>query len=191
MLWMSDGVIEARNGKGESVGVSACTGVWRRGLLLRLPGLRANSDRKMTLRWSRLPISRCRCMRRKLAILACLALDILAQSKIPTPASGPWTAESNGVWRWHGGDDVRWAAPSFDDSKWLDLKTPGPPPQTAGIYWLRLQVRNRRTLQPRSSAWSDRLCIRALLGRKTARQFRPAVYSVVRATLADIPICKF
>ncbi len=80
-------------------------------------------------------------MRRKLAILACLALDILAQSKISDATSGPWTAELNGVWRWHGGDDVRWAAPSFDDSKWLDLKTPGPPPQTAGIYWLRLQVR--------------------------------------------------
>jgi sigma-B regulation protein RsbU (phosphoserine phosphatase) len=80
-------------------------------------------------------------MWRKLALLACLAMSGFAQDTVTNATSGPWTAQLNGTWRWHAGDDVRWAAPSFDDSNWSLLKIPGPPPQTAGLYWVRLQVR--------------------------------------------------
>src|SRR5689334_826884 len=53
--------------------------------------------------------------------------------------SGPWTASLDGEWRWHAGDDLRWASPSFDDSDWPVLHVPGPVPQTRP-YWIRLHV---------------------------------------------------
>jgi hypothetical protein len=77
----------------------------------------------------------------KLALLACLAISGFAQDAVTNATSGSWTARLNGAWRWHAGDDVRWAGPSFDDSSWQILKVPGPPPQTAGLFWVRLQVR--------------------------------------------------
>jgi len=80
-------------------------------------------------------------MWRSFALLSCFAVSGFAQDAVTTATSGPWTAQLNGMWRWHAGDDVRWAAPSFDDSNWPILKIPGPSPQTAGLYWVRLQIR--------------------------------------------------
>src|SRR5689334_14368862 len=79
-------------------------------------------------------------MWRKLALLACLAWSVSAQDAISNATSGPWTAELNGTWRWHAGDDARWAAPSFDDSNWPHLTLPGSPPNMLR-YWIRIPVR--------------------------------------------------
>ncbi|MFL6450062.1 MAG: PP2C family protein-serine/threonine phosphatase [Bryobacteraceae bacterium] len=64
----------------------------------------------------------------------------MAEEAISNATSGPWTAELNGVWRWHPGDDSRWASPSFDDSNWPKLTLPGLAPD-APKYWIRIPVR--------------------------------------------------
>ncbi|MEL7371714.1 MAG: hypothetical protein AAFN74_22510, partial [Myxococcota bacterium] len=49
----------------------------------------------------------------------------------------------NGPWRFHAGDDLRWADPRFDDSEWsmLDPALPdGPPPNWQGRGWFRLRL---------------------------------------------------
>ncbi|MFL6450065.1 MAG: SpoIIE family protein phosphatase [Bryobacteraceae bacterium] len=80
-------------------------------------------------------------MWRKLAVLACLALGASAQEAISNATSGPWIAELNGIWRWHEGDTMEWAAPPFDDSWWALLPNPGPLPRPNEIYWIRLHLR--------------------------------------------------
>ncbi len=86
-------------------------------------------------------------MWRKLALLACLALHVLAQGTISNATSGPWTAELNGTWRRHPGDNLQWAAPSFDDSNWLPLQIPGPVPLDRQ-YWIRIPVQLGRVSDP-------------------------------------------
>src|SRR5438270_12034601 len=83
----------------------------------------------------------------KLALLACLGLCASAQDAISNATSGPWTAELNGIWRWHDGDDLRWAAASFDDSQWARLTLPGTPPN-ALRYWIRIPVLLGRASDP-------------------------------------------
>src|SRR5690242_14998969 len=85
-------------------------------------------------------------MWRKLALLAGLALTATAREAVSNAASGPWTAELNGVWRWHEGDDTRWASPSFDDSGWPIQRGQAPRPST--LYWLRFRLHVARPMNP-------------------------------------------
>jgi hypothetical protein len=62
-------------------------------------------------------------------------------------ATGPWSAELNGTWLWHAGDDMQWASPAFDDSAWPVLRVPGPLPPTQQ-YWIRLSVQLGRVSDP-------------------------------------------
>src|SRR3954467_866084 len=71
--------------------------------------------------------------------LSLIPLAFLAAHVPSNATSGPWTAELNGTWLWHAGDDMRWASPSFDDSNWIKLAVPGPPPNMLR-YWIRIPV---------------------------------------------------
>src|SRR5438270_3247354 len=62
-------------------------------------------------------------------------------------ASGPWTAVLDGTWCWHAGDNIQWAAASFDDAAWSPLQVPGPLPP-ARQYWIRLQVQTGTMSDP-------------------------------------------
>ena len=65
-----------------------------------------------------------------------------AAGRNPTDVTfGPWTAELQGPWRFHAGDDMKSAAPSFDDSSWTSLLNPGPVPRQNGTFWIRLHLR--------------------------------------------------
>jgi hypothetical protein len=59
------------------------------------------------------------------AFLVLLALSLHAQQSAPRPQSalviqglGQGQVRLNGFWQFHTGDDLRWASPSFDDSRW-------------------------------------------------------------------------
>ena len=82
------------------------------------------------------------------ALLACLTTTAVAQDGVANAVSGPWTAELNGAWRWHAGDEMQWASPSFDDSQWSVLRVPGPPPNTSSFVWLRTRVRTGTLARP-------------------------------------------
>src|SRR3954447_20183807 len=82
----------------------------------------------------------------KLTLLACLALNASAQDAVSNATSGPWTAELNGVWSWHEGDDMQWASPSFDDSGWPIQR--GQAPRRSTLYWLRLKLHVGRLMNP-------------------------------------------
>ncbi|HTB97027.1 MAG TPA: SpoIIE family protein phosphatase [Terracidiphilus sp.] len=52
----------------------------------------------------------------------------------------------NGLWRFHPGDDPRWADPKFDDSKWALLRSNEDWgvqgfPKLSGLAWYRFEVR--------------------------------------------------
>jgi phosphoserine phosphatase RsbU/P len=54
-------------------------------------------------------------------------------------------ADLNGPWRFHTGDDLRWADPSFDDSNWPPLDSDRSwveqgYPEYNGIAWYRFKV---------------------------------------------------
>src|SRR4051794_35466747 len=79
-------------------------------------------------------------MWRWIALFALGILPVFGRS--PTEATfGPWTAELHGPWRFHARDDRQAAQPSFDDSSWALLPTPGPVPRQNGTFWLRLHLR--------------------------------------------------
>jgi len=80
-----------------------------------------------------------------------------ADAAPPTPAAGAGTglfsldtdreamAPLDGKWRFHPGDDPRWASPAFDDSGWalLDSSTPWSEqgyPGMGGYAWYRFRV---------------------------------------------------
>lgn len=48
-------------------------------------------------------------------------------------------------WKWHPGDDLRWAVPTFDDRNWpqqrSELERASAPPGWKGIGWFRLRFR--------------------------------------------------
>jgi sigma-B regulation protein RsbU (phosphoserine phosphatase) len=72
--------------------------------------------------------------------LALLCFTVLAAATQTIDAtSGPWSATLDGTWRWHPGDDMRWAPAAFDDSEWTKLALPSPPP-SAPQYWVRIPV---------------------------------------------------
>jgi hypothetical protein len=70
--------------------------------------------------------------------LFCFAV-LAAGAQTIDATSGAWSASLDGTWRWHPGDDMRWASSSFDDSKWPALPVPGPLPPNRN-YWIRLHV---------------------------------------------------
>ncbi len=80
-------------------------------------------------------------MCRSIALFCFTVLAVGAQTIDAT--SGPWSATLDGTWRWHVGDDMRWASPSFDDSDWPALRVPGPLPEVEPErkpYWIRLHL---------------------------------------------------
>ncbi|MFL6450061.1 MAG: SpoIIE family protein phosphatase [Bryobacteraceae bacterium] len=87
-------------------------------------------------------------MWRALALLCLIVLGAAAQT-IVNAESGPWAATLDGTWRWHSGDDRRWASPAFDDSGWPALRVPGPVPNSRA-YWIRLSVALGPTTDPAS-----------------------------------------
>jgi hypothetical protein len=50
----------------------------------------------------------------------------------PPMALGRATALLNGPWKFHTGDDLRWADPGFDDSSWEDMDLSAPPDANDG-----------------------------------------------------------
>jgi hypothetical protein len=59
---------------------------------------------------------------------------------------GKGTADLDGLWQFHTGDDPRWSQPSFDDSAWESILADSPwggqgHPSYAGIAWYRRHVR--------------------------------------------------
>jgi hypothetical protein len=85
---------------------------------------------------------------RQFALLACFAATAVAQDGVANATTGPWSAELNGSWRWHKGDKMEWASPSFNDSQWPVLRVPGPPPNTSSFFWLRTRVRTGALAKP-------------------------------------------
>jgi hypothetical protein len=71
--------------------------------------------------------------------LSLIPFALLSVPAASNATSGPWTAELNGTWLWHAGDNMQWASPAFDDSAWGRLALPGPPPN-APQYWIRISV---------------------------------------------------
>jgi two-component system, NtrC family, sensor kinase len=83
-----------------------------------------------------------------LFLLLCIGLAGFAKQP-----SGPVridTIQPNGLalkkgWRWHTGDNLAWANPSFDDRHWKVVKAPErigkqPQPMRAGVSWFRLAI---------------------------------------------------
>lgn len=71
--------------------------------------------------------------------------------------SGAGIRRLSGMWKYHPGDDVAWAAPEFDDRNWEAAFTPlRPDKMPAGgwpaIGWFRLRVRTDSTLWNRPLA---------------------------------------
>jgi len=71
-------------------------------------------------------------------------------------------AELRGLWRFHPGDDQRWASPDFDDSNWpllrsdLDWGAQGYP-DLSGIAWYRFTIKT----PPDAQDWA--ICLPELL----------------------------
>src|SRR5438270_9860780 len=79
---------------------------------------------------------------RAVALLCLSVIGAAGQTAIDAQ-SGPWTASLDGTWRWHLGDDLRWASADFNDSDWSELRVPGPLPEDEPErkpYWIRLHL---------------------------------------------------
>ena len=73
-----------------------------------------------------------------LIILACCGAR--AQTYVLNETQEPSIA-LNGLWRFHTGDDARWAQPGFDDSNWGLIPITSIPEHYAGWVWYRAHVR--------------------------------------------------
>lgn len=85
------------------------------------------------------------------AILAAVALLACARPAAPQTfdieSGRVQMAELKGLWRFHTGDDPRWADPSFDDSSWALLRSDTSWASQgykgyAGLAWYRFEVTN-------------------------------------------------
>lgn len=79
-----------------------------------------------------------------LAAIALAALSALDAAAVPLNLDGG-TATMGGQWRFHLGDDTRWAAQDFDDAAWEQLTVDRPwgiqgHPNRAGFGWYRQDV---------------------------------------------------
>ncbi len=91
-------------------------------------------------------------MRRTLSNIAAACLILLALAGACTHAQSfdldrdrQPVAALNGLWRFHPGDDPRWASPTFDDSQWPLLRSDRDwslqgYPGLSGVAWYRFRV---------------------------------------------------
>jgi sigma-B regulation protein RsbU (phosphoserine phosphatase) len=86
------------------------------------------------------------CIWRGVALFCFTALCAGAQTII-NAESGPWTAALDGAWRWHAGEDMRWASVAFNDAGWSPLRVPGPLPPNRR-YWVRVHFQIGPTSDP-------------------------------------------
>src|SRR5579871_686237 len=87
--------------------------------------------KKVALRW--------------MLLLACTCATMRAQSFDLVDGRMP-VASLDGKWRFHPGDDMRWADPSFDDSAWPLLRSDADwgqqgYPTLSGLAWYRFAVK--------------------------------------------------
>ena len=75
--------------------------------------------------------------------LGLMAVSLLAQT-IPVASLSQPQALS-GQWKFHEGDDPRWADPAFDDSQWSSVAIPATVNQQFGQRWYRVHVSLPRT----------------------------------------------
>ncbi len=74
----------------------------------------------------------------KLLYLGLFATTLTAQSIPISSLSQPQAL--TGQWKYHEGDDPRWAKPDLDDSKWPTIAMPDKVNQEFGQRWYRVQV---------------------------------------------------
>jgi len=82
------------------------------------------------------------------------ALPAAAQSNLAQLAPQP-DVLSLQTWRIHPGDDMRWASPAFDDSRWQTVSYPVQEPSaklSGGFHWYRTTVSLPPSLQGRDLA---------------------------------------
>jgi hypothetical protein len=77
--------------------------------------------------------------------LFCLSASLWAQT-LTLPHFPDGSASLAGQWRFHPGDDLRWADPNFDDSDWKLVKVPSSLdkqgyPNFSGYGWYRRELR--------------------------------------------------
>lgn len=74
-------------------------------------------------------------------------LPVLAEAAEPQPITlGESAASLAGPWKFHAGDDPRWADPAFDDSGWEAMDLSAPPAANDGDVGIT----------PYTSGWSDK-----------------------------------
>jgi sigma-B regulation protein RsbU (phosphoserine phosphatase) len=81
--------------------------------------------------------------------LLCLSLSLYAQT-VDISNLGTGTVSLAGQWKFHPGDDPRWADPNFDDSSWKLVKVPVSLseqgyPNFSGYGWYRLTLQCEHT----------------------------------------------
>jgi hypothetical protein len=77
--------------------------------------------------------------------LFCLSVSLWGQT-LTLSHFPDGSASLAGRWRFHAGDDLRWADPNFDDSDWKWVQVPGNLgaqgyPQLSGYGWYRRDLR--------------------------------------------------
>src|SRR5918911_3646169 len=80
----------------------------------------------------------------RLFLFLLTAVSLCAQS-VDVSHLGPGTMSLAGQWRFHPGDNPRWADPNFDDSDWKLVKVPlslnqQGYPNFSGYGWYRLTL---------------------------------------------------
>ncbi len=60
-------------------------------------------------------------------------------------AASTFAVDLTGEWRRHAGDDIRWAAPDFDDRHWSRVTMPTQPDR-GGTFWLRRKLTLSETI---------------------------------------------
>ena len=60
---------------------------------------------------------------------------------IDRPHAQDWSSDIDGGWRTHAGDDMAWANPGFDDSRWETVRLDDLGPAQEGWRWYRLRIK--------------------------------------------------
>src|SRR5918911_5719681 len=98
----------------------------------------------------------------RLFLFLLTAVSLCAQS-VDVSHLGPGTMSLAGQWRFHPGDNPRWADPNFDDSDWKLVKVPlsldqQGYPNFSGYGWYRLTLHR----DPHTTAPDLRLAVSAI-----------------------------
>jgi len=64
-----------------------------------------------------------------------------ASVTIDRPHAQDWSSDIDGGWRTHAGDDMAWANPGFDDSRWETVRLDDLGPAQEGWRWYRLRIK--------------------------------------------------